>query len=209
MGVLNSDIVKAGVDVLTGLLNGINVLTSGFDTLNTGAGKFLNTFAKLTLLIGGLKIGKGLTAGLFGSMLSMVSGGTIGGNFVNIAAGAMGVNSGKNLLTTLGAGAINPFKNVAAGFKNTGGIIGKGIWTGAKGLGRGIASNSGIIGNLGSGIISGLAGTGMTSGTAAGILGLSTAIAGITVAAGVAYVAIKKLYDASPAGQVKIAEKYA
>jgi len=41
------------------------------------------------------------------------------------------------------------------------------------------------------------------------VLPLLGVIAGIAAAAGVAYIAIKKLYDASPAGQVKIAEKYA
>jgi len=109
MGIANSDLVKLGVDALTGLLNVINSLTSGFGALDTGAGKFINTFAKLALLIGGLKVGKGLTAGLFGSMLGAVTGGTIGGSFNSIAASAMGVNAGRNLLGTLGAGAIAPF----------------------------------------------------------------------------------------------------
>jgi len=113
MGVLNNELVKIGVDLLTDLLNGVNALTSGFDTLNSGVGSFINTFAKLVLLIGGLKVGKGLTAGLFGSMLSAVTGGKVGGGFTNIAAGAMGVNPGKNLLATLGAGAISPFKGIA------------------------------------------------------------------------------------------------
>jgi len=109
MGIANSDLVKLGVDALTGLLNVINSLTSGFGTLDTGAGKFINTFAKLAVLLGGLKIGKGLAAGLFGSMLGAVTGGKIGGSFNTIAASAMGVNASRNLLGTLGAGAIAPF----------------------------------------------------------------------------------------------------
>ena len=206
MGVLNSDIVKAGVDVLTGLLNGINALTSGFGTLNTGAGKFLNTFAKLTLLIGGLKVGKGLTAGLFGSMLSAVTGGKVGGSFMDLAASAMGINPGKNFLGTLSAGAFSPFKNIATG------IGGKLSSIGFNAINANYAGGTALSGKLAAGVFGKLTGAGMATGAAQGIAGAASllpAIAGITAAAGAAYVAIKKLYDASPAGQIKIAEKYA
>ena len=206
MGVLNNDLVKIGVDALTGLLNGINALTSGFGTLNTSAGKFLNTFAKLTLLIGGLKVGKGLTAGLFGSMLSAVTGGKVGGGFVNLAAGAMGISPGKNFLSTLGAGAISPFKSIAKG------IGGKLSGIGFNAINANYAGSSALSGKLAAGVFGKLSGVGMATGAAQGIAGVASllpVIAGITAAAGTAYVAIKKLYDASPAGQVKIAEKYA
>jgi hypothetical protein len=81
MGILNSDLVKAGVDLLTNFLNAVNALTSGFGTLNSGAGKFLNTFAKLALLIGGLNLGKGLTSGLLGSVGSILTGKAAAGTF--------------------------------------------------------------------------------------------------------------------------------
>ena len=210
MGIANSDLVKLGVDALTGLLNVINSLTSGFGTLDTGAGKFINTFAKLALLIGGLKIGKGLTAGLFGSMLGAVTGGKIGGGFTSIAASAMGVNPGKNLLSTLGAGAINPFRSIGTTAKGlAGSALSKSIWTGAKGLGTSLygIGNAGAAG--GAGWLFGGAATTGAAGTAAGVAGLATAIGGIALAAGAAAIAIKKMYDASPTGQIKIAEKYA
>jgi X-X-X-Leu-X-X-Gly heptad repeat protein len=160
MGVLNNDIVKWGVDALTGLLNGINALTSGFDTLNTGAGKFLNTFAKLTLLIGGLKVGKGLAAGLFGSILSAVTGGKVGGGFVNLAAGAMGISPGKNFSGTLGAGAINPFKDIAKG------IGGKLSGIGFNAINANYAGSSALSGKLAAGVFGKLSGTGMATGAA-------------------------------------------
>lgn len=51
---------------------------------------------------------------------------------------------------------------------------------------------------------------GLGSGTAlGGAATLATALGGIAAAAGVAYIAIKKIYDASPEGQLKKAEKYA
>lgn len=206
MGVLNSDIVKVGVDALTGLLNSINALTSGFGTLNTGAGKFLNTFAKLTLLIGGLKVGKGLTAGLFGSILSAITGGKVGGGFMNLAANAMGISPEKTFLGMLGAGAISPFKNIAKG------IGGKLSGIGFNAINANYAGSSALSGKLAAGVFGKLSGAGMATGAAQGIAGAASllpVIAGITAAAGTAYITIKKLYDASPAGQIKIAEKYA
>ena len=59
---------------------------------------------------------------------------------------------------------------------------------------------------------SGLAKLGFAGGNAAAISGaaaLAATIGTITVAAGAAAIAIKLMYDASPAGQLKIAEKYA
>lgn len=69
------------------------------------------------------------------------------------------------------------------------------------GTGAGKAT-AGILGKLGFGGAAGAAGV---SGAAA----LAAALGTVTVAAAAAGVAIKKAYDASPKGQVKIAEKYA
>ena len=52
----------------------------------------------------------------------------------------------------------------------------------------------------------------MAGGNAAAVSGaaaLAATIGTITAAAGVAAIAIKAMYDASPAGQLKMAEKYA
>ena len=242
MGIANSDLVKLGVDALTGLLNIINGLTSGFGLLDTGTGKFINTFAKLALLISGLKVGKGLAAGLFGSMLGAVTGGKIGGGFTQLAASAMGVAPGKNLLTTLGAGAISPFSFLGGlpskitAFKNNSidprqlkiqqawanspaGRIGMAtgqtapiIYGSPKtlfgALGNRFATTG--VGNFARGTLAKL-GMGGTAGAAgvSGVAALAATIGTVTVAAGLAAVAIKKMYDASPAGQIKLAQKYA
>ena len=206
MGIANSDLVKLGVDALTGLLNVVNNLTSGFGALETGAGKFINTFAKLALLIGTLKVGKGLTAGLFGSILNTVTGGKIGGDFTQIAANAMGINPGKTLLSTLGAGATNPFKNIAAS------VGGKLSGIGFNAINANYAGGTALSGKLAAGVFGKLTGVGMSAGAAQGAAGLASLLpilGGIAAAAGTAYVAIKRIYDLSPSGQVKIAEKYA
>jgi len=78
MGILNSDLVKVGVDLLTKLLNGINALTSGFGTLNSGTGKFLNTFSKLAILISALSLGKTLFSGAFAGIGGLLKGTPIG-----------------------------------------------------------------------------------------------------------------------------------
>ena len=82
------------------------------------------------------------------------------------------------------------------------------------------AANSKLFGGLSSkiadagggkvgGALAKLFGFGESAAAAQAAAGLATAIGGITVAAGAAAIAIKLMYDASPAGQLKIAEKYA
>jgi len=81
MGILNSDLVKAGVDLLTNFLNAINALTSGFGTLNGGIGGVISSLLKLGLVIGGLNLGKGLASGLFASIGSIITGKPMGNSF--------------------------------------------------------------------------------------------------------------------------------
>lgn len=191
MGVLNSDIVKAGVDLLTNLLNGINALTSGFGTLNSGAGKFLNTFAKLALLIGGLNLGKGLTSGLLGSVGSILTGKAAAGTFQQMAATAMlgnsaGAVAGKGMLATMGMGFINPFVGLGKGI---GGAATK-AWGGMQ-----------TLGNIWGGISAGS--------TAAGIAGIATALGAVSVAALGVVAAYKAWEKWTPEGQLKVATKLA
>ena len=105
MGILNSDLVKGLVDFLTFLLNGINNLTSGFGILNEGIGGVISSLLKLSLLVGGLNLGKGLFAGLFG---------TLGGKaFTSQAITAMlGEGATATGLSAIGKGFIAPLAPV-------------------------------------------------------------------------------------------------
>ena len=197
MGILNSDLVKAGVDFLTNLLNGINALTSGFGTLNSGVGKFLNTFSKLAILIGGLNLGKGLASGLFASIGGIVTGKPLAaGGFGQAMSAAMlgnaakggliGNLAGKGAAGTLAAGFLNPFAGI-------GNVIGSGAgkaWAGAK-----------TLGNIWGGISAGS--------TAAGIAGIATALGTVAVAVGAVVAAYKAWEKWTPAGQLKVATKLA
>jgi hypothetical protein len=58
MGLANSDVIKMGVDLLTNLLETLNSMT---DNLGDVAGGF----AKLTMVVAGLKTGKGIFDSLF------------------------------------------------------------------------------------------------------------------------------------------------
>ena len=161
MGLLNSDLTKGIVDLLTNILNGVNQLTSGFGSLNNGVGGVINSVLKLSTLLMSLRLGKGIVTGL-----------------------------GKGLAGTAAAGGAE----AVGGFKILGPIAG------LKTLGAGAA---GGLKTLGAGLFKPLASLATT------IAPLLPALGAIAAAATVAYIAIKKLYDASPAGQIKIAEKYA
>ena len=124
MGILNSDLVKAGVDLLTNFLNAINALTSGFGTLNGGIGGVISSLLKLGLVIGGLNLGKGLASGLFTSIGSIITGKPMENSFWQILSGAsLGKNpagfignlAGKGNLGTLLAGFLNPFSSLFGG----------------------------------------------------------------------------------------------
>ena len=197
MGILNSDLVKAGVDLLTNLLNGINALTSGFGALDTGAGKFLNTFSKLMLLIGGLNLGKGLASGLFASIGGILTGKPLGaGGFGSVMSTAMlsgaaqqgfiGNLASRGTAGTLAAGFLNPFAGL-------GKVIGGGAskaWAGAQ-----------TLGNIWGGVSAGS--------TAAGLAGIATALGAIGVAVGVVVAGYKAWEKFTPEGQLKVATKLA
>jgi len=190
MGIANSDLIKAGVDFLTLLLNGVNKLTDGFGLLTGSVGGFISSILKVGLLLGGLNLGKSLIGGGIGGIGSLLSGQKFTEGFSNI------VNP-KALLRNF----FGPFSMMGKGLSGLGKKeLGKSIWGGAKGLGGTIL---GKVTGLGPGL-----GLGLEAGALEGVIGLTTAIGGITAVAGAAYIAIKKLYDLSPAGQVKIAEKY-
>lgn len=212
MGILNSDLVKIGVDLLTNILNGINALTSGFGLLDKGVGGVINSISKLILLFGSLGAGKTLLSGLTASISNIgltaagkapldiakvMSTAAVGTNATGALAGLAGRGKGGALL----AGFLNPFTGI--------GNIAKAGWSGAKNLGV-------KMWGAGNGAAAGIWGAGQSltgsAGLAAGAAGIGTIVAAlgaVATAAGVAYIVIKKLYDASPAGQVKIAEKYA
>lgn len=216
MGVLNSDLVKVGVDLLTNILNGINALTSGFGALDKGVGGVINSISKLILLFGSLGVGKTLLSGLATSVsnIGLTAAGkapldvaramattAVGANATGTLAGLAGRGKGGALL----AGFLNPFAGI--------GNIAKAGWGGLQQLGaKSVAGYGGIFGKagaklFGSGLLTGVGET--ASFGLAGLTSLTTALGAVTVAAGAAYAVIKRLYDLSPAGQVKIAQKYA
>jgi hypothetical protein len=53
MDIVNSDLVKGGIDILTGLLDTINKITNAF-------GKVGSPLAKIGLILGGFRLGRGL-----------------------------------------------------------------------------------------------------------------------------------------------------
>jgi hypothetical protein len=80
MGLLNNQVIKIGVDSLTGLLNVVNKLTS-----SEGLGGLVGTMAKVMLTLLSLKSGKALFNGLIGSAGEAFknAGKTSGDNFKN------------------------------------------------------------------------------------------------------------------------------
>lgn len=169
MGILNSDLTKGIVDLLTNILNGVNQLTSGFGTLNDGIGGVINSVLKLSTLLVSLRLGKSILGGIGKGLMGTVT--TAGAEAVTAAAGTAASNF--------------KFLSVGAGLKTLG------------------AGAAGSLKTLGAGFLKPLASL------ATSIAPLLPALGAIAAAAGTAYIAIKKLYDASPAGQIKIAEKYA
>ena len=189
MGILNDDLVKVGVDLLTNFLNGVNALTSGFGSLNEGIGGVINSLLKLGLLIGALNLGKGLASGLFaglvgGQPLANMSGAMLGTASAN--AGFIGNLAGKGTLGTLAAGFLNPF--AGAGKVISGGAAK--AWGGMKALG-----------NIWGGVSAGS--------TAAGLAGLATALSGVAIAAGAAFAIYQAWLRLTPEGQLKKAKKEA
>ena len=162
MGIANSTVIKAGVDLLTKILNIVNEITSGFGKLQGTAGGVVTSILKLGALSGGLWGGKKL---------------------IEKGTQWMGTHSvglwGRIARTGLSDTARNTAETAASQY----------VAGGGKGL-------------IGTAI-------GKLVGVAGGVGPLAGYIAAATAAAGLAYIAIKKVYDLTPAGQVKVAEKWA
>jgi hypothetical protein len=62
MGLTNNEILKGAIDVLTAIIGGINKLT---DSLSGGSG-LIKSLINLTMVIGALKLGKGVLEGTLG-----------------------------------------------------------------------------------------------------------------------------------------------
>ena len=213
MGIANSSLVKAGIDTLTTILNIVNELTSGFGILDKDVGSFINGFLKLGLAIGGLNVGKGLTNGLLTPLFAMFQGKTVDKGFMELFTSGMGIKA-------QGEGAGGFFKILGKGFANPFVKAGSGIGKGFQSFGKRFWSLGSTVGGIGDqagysylqNLILGSDAAQAAGGGTLGLTGLTSLVptlGTVAVAAVAAYAVIKKLYDASPAGQVKIAQKYA
>lgn len=231
MGLANNALIKTGVDLLTGVLNVVNKLTSGFGLLRGNVGSFINALLKIGTVAGVRSLVKGPASMLINSIGSMIGIGGVSNKEAylrgvfrndNDAIGNLQNQSWGSILRYQYGGIFNNINqkrsNIANAFNNVTalGYVGEN------------AQNIGLLGNLGYKIgtstklgqglaggsfassLSKLLGYGTSAGgatAAAGVATLGIAIAGVTVAAVGAYGVIKQLYDASPAGQLKQAEK--
>ena len=185
MGLTNSTIVKGFVDLLTDLLNGINKVTSAF---GDGVGSILKWGTALAGIAGGKKLFNSVG---FDSLLSIFSGKDKEGNAI---AGL------KERVTKFKADSVNYKGNKATSTKGSP-IIGATGTTGTKTL-FGALGNKFVSGTKWGANIAGATGLG-------GAGSLALALGQIAVAAAAAYAVVKTLYDLTPAGQAKIAAKYA
>lgn len=117
MGIVNSDAVKAGVDILTQLLTVVNNLVSSL----SGGNGLTKTVLSLASVLGGLKLGKGVFNGLFGK---------------NDERGLLGAFFGKKKSSFINDkdGAERIGDNLVAGIKNSFQKNGIGTKDGFKGL---------------------------------------------------------------------------
>lgn len=180
MGLTNSTVVKAGVDLLTDLLNVINKLTSAF---GEGAGSIM----KWALALGALRGASSLfrTGGGIDALLT----GNFGANLAGSLTGGTGVQGGAHLPKGT---TVNKAPSVMAN-------IGTGLWTGAKGIGSKLFGLGGAAGAEATGV----------AGMAAGLAGLGTALAAIAAAIGVIYTGYQAWLRLTPKGQIKFAENHA
>ena len=192
MGITNNEIIKGAVDVLTFLLNSLNKIADAFGPAASGAIKFAMALGSLAALRKIFVTGNGLTkllGGLGNSPVGKLFG--LGGGLETFATDSEPAASG------------------GGGFFSSLGLIkkaGTGIWGAAKNTGAflGFGSNGMLT--------AGMTGAGAAGGIGAGVAGLAVFAAGVAavgLAAYGAYKGIKALYDATPKGQLKIAEKYA
>ena len=137
MGILNSDLLKGAVDVLTWIVNAVNDLTSAFGHLENGIGGVISSLLKLTTLALALKLGKAPIAGIGTSLLGNIGGGYVGKHFAkNAVAGTFNQGFKSSWGTTGVVGGIA--KGAWGGLKNIGGGAGASALTGGAGLKAGL-----------------------------------------------------------------------
>lgn len=201
MGLANNAIIKTAVDLLTGLLNIVNSLTEAF---GTGVGSILKWVAVITAFAGVKQLFA--SGGLVEKGLTTLVGNTIIGNALQ-KAGITGqapiVNPYQGPPTADGKG---PAPTIIG---NLGNLASAG-WGAAQKLGNRVATTKlGYKLGMSTSLIGGGIGESALTKTSAGLVGLGTAIAGVTAAIIAAYGIYKAWEKFSPEGQLKTAKKEA
>ena len=201
MGLANNAIIKTAVDLLTGLLNIVNSLTEAF---GTGVGSILKWVAVITAFAGVKQLFA--SGGLVEKGLTTLVGNTIIGNALQ-KAGITGqapiVNPYQGPPTADGKG---PAPTIIG---NLGNLASAG-WGAAQKLGNRVATTKlGYKLGMSTSLIGGGIGESALTKTSAGLVGLGTAIAGVTAAIIAAYGIYKAWEKISPEGQLKTAKKEA
>lgn len=201
MGLANNAIIKTAVDLLTGLLNIVNSLTEAF---GTGVGSILKWVAVITAFAGVKQLFA--SGGLVEKGLTTLVGNTIIGNALQ-KAGITGqapiVNPYQGPPTANGKG---PAPTIIG---NLGNLASAG-WGAAQKLGNRVATTKlGYKLGMSTSSIGGGIGKSALTATSAGLVGLGTAIAGVTAAIVAAYGIYKAWEKFSPEGQLKTAKKEA
>ena len=201
MGLANNAVIKTAVDLLTGLLNIVNNLTEAF---GTGIGSILKWIAVISAFAGVKQLFAG--GGLVEKGLTTLVGNTVIGNAFQ-KAGIIGqapvVNPYQGPPTTNGKGPaptiIGNLGNLAYAGWGTAQKLGNRVATTKLGYKLGMSTSS-IVGGIGESAL---------TATSAGLVGLGTAIAGVTAAIAAAYSIYKAWEKISPEGQLKTAKKEA
>lgn len=201
MGLANNTIIKTAVDLLTGLLNIVNSLTEAF---GTGVGSILKWVAVITAFAGVKQLFA--SGGLVEKGLTTLVGNTIIGNALQ-KAGITGqapiVNPYQGPPTADGKG---PAPTIIG---NLGNLASAG-WGAAQKLGNRVATTKlGYKLGMSTSLIGGGIAESALTKTSAGLVGLGTAIAGVTAAIIAAYGIYKAWEKISPEGQLKTAKKEA
>lgn len=201
MGLANNAVIKTAVDLLTGLLNTVNNLTEAF---GTGIGSILKWIAVISAFAGVKQLFAG--GGLVEKGLTTLVGNTVIGNALQ-KAGITGqapiVNPYQGPPTADGKG---PAPTIIG---NLGNLASAG-WGAAQKLGNKVATTGlGYKLGMSTQLIGGGIGESALTATSAGLVGLGTAIAGVTAAIAAAYGIYKAWEKISPEGQLKTAKKEA
>ena len=201
MGLANNAVIKTAVDLLTGLLNIVNNLTEAF---GTGVGSILKWVAVISAFAGVKQLFA--SGGLIEKGLTTLVGNTVIGNALQ-KAGITGqapiVNPYQGPPTADGKG---PAPTIIG---NLGNLASAG-WGAAQKLGNRVATTKlGYKLGMSTSSIGGGVGESALTATSAGLVGLGTAIAGVTAAIAAAYSIYKTWEKISPEGQLKTAKKEA